>query len=395
MTVIGSVAAPSFPELAMPSRILMGPGPDMVHPRVMAAMSAPILGHLDPEFLEVMNRTQEMLRYVFKTSNRFTIPISGTGSAAMEACVASAIEPGDAVLVCINGYFGLRIADMARRHGGDVRTIERPWGDVFSADEVRDALRARPAKLVAIVHAETSTGALQPLDEIVAVVHEGGALILVDAVTSLGGVPLDVDEVGIDFCYSGTQKCIGAPPGLGPITVGPRAEEKLSSRAKPVDTWYLDLTLLQQYWGPTRTYHHTAPISMNFALYEALRLICEETLEARWSRHRTNAELLWAGLEDIGVTLHVPREHRLPSLTTAVIPSGIDDELVRRRLLEEYSIEIGGGIGSLKGKVWRIGLMAETSRRENVLILLAALERILGYRRGATYTSRLSRTRGD
>lgn len=377
MTVAESVSAPTFPELAMAPRILMGPGPDMVHPRVMAAMAAPILGHLDPEFLEVMDRTQQMLRYVFQTSNRLTIPISGTGSAAMEACVASAVERGDPVLVLVNGYFGLRIAEMARRHGGEVRTLERPWGEILTADEVRDALRAHPARVVAVVQAETSTGALQPLKEIADVVHEAHALLIADAVTSLGGVPLWVDEWGIDLCYSGTQKCVGAPPGLGPVTVGPRAEEKLARRTRPVDTWYLDLTLLQQYWGPSRTYHHTAPITMNYALYEALRLICEETLEARWARHEANAELLWSGLQQIGIGLHVPADHRLPSLTTAVIPAGVDDVGVRRQLLEEYRIEIGGGIGELKGKVWRIGLMAETSRAEHVLTLLAALKRIL------------------
>lgn len=377
MIARNSAAAPIFPSLAMTPRILMGPGPDMVHPRVMGAMGAPIVGHLDPEFLTVMERTQEMLRYLFQTKNRMTIPISGTGSAAMEACVASVVEPGDSVLVCISGYFGLRMADMARRHGGDVRTITRPWGEVFEPDDVRSALAAHPAKVVAIVHAETSTGALQPLDEIAAVVHKVGALLLVDTVTSLGGVPVHVDDIGIDLCYSGTQKCIGAPPGLGPITIGPRAEAKLVARAQPVDTWYLDLTLLQQYWGPARTYHHTAPISLNFALYEALRLICEESLEERWARHRSNAELLWMGLEEMGISLLVPHEYRLPSLTTAVIPEGVDDQKVRRSLLDEYGIEIGGGIGDLKGRVWRIGLMAETSRRANVVMLLAALQHIL------------------
>ena len=371
---------PPGPVLGLPMspRLLLGPGPDMVHPRVMAALSAPILGHLDPEFLGVMDRTQQLLRYVFQTRNRLTLSVPGTGSAAMEAGVASLVEPGDRVLVCINGYFGSRIAEMARRHGGDVATIERGWGEVFGADEVRDALRQRPASVVAIVHAETSTGALQPLDEIVQVVHEAGALLIVDAVTSLGGVPLGVDELGIDLCYSCTQKCLGCPPGLGPVTVGPRAAEKLEGRRAPVDSWYLDLALLQRYWGPERTYHHTAPISLTFALYEALRMIAEEGLEARWARHRANAELLWSGLEALGLALHVPAAHRLPSLTTVRIPEGVDESAVRARLLSEYGIEIGGGLGELKGRVWRIGLMGHSSRPENVTLLLGALGRLLG-----------------
>lgn len=368
----------AFPALAMSSRVLMGPGPDMVHPRVTAAMGAPLLGHLDPEFLRIMDRTGELLRYVFETRNRVTIPISGTGSAAMEASVAAMVEPGDPVLVCVNGYFGSRIAEMARRHGGDVATIERPWGEVFTPEEVREALRKRPARVVAIVHAETSTGALQPLDDIARVVHENDAILIVDAVTSLAGVPVRVDDVGIDVCYSGTQKCLGCPPGLGPITMGERAERKLADRSSPVRSWYLDLTMLAQYWGPERTYHHTAPISLNFALYEALRMVAEETLEARWARHRRNAELLWAGLEELGLGLHVALEHRLPSLTSVLIPEGVDDAGVRRRLLSDYGIEIGGGLGELKGRVWRVGLMGHSSREENVLLLLAALKRLLG-----------------
>jgi alanine-glyoxylate transaminase/serine-glyoxylate transaminase/serine-pyruvate transaminase len=368
----------TFPPLAMNPRILLGPGPDMVHSRVTAAMTAPLLGHLDPEFLEIMDRTGHLLRYVFETENKVTIPISGTGSAAMEAAVASMVEPGDPVLLCVNGYFGLRIAEMARRHGGDVATIQRPWGEVFTPDEVRDALRARPARVVGIVHAETSTGALQPLDEIAQVVHEADAVLIVDAVTSLAGVPVRVDEVGIDVCYSATQKCIGCPPGLGPITIGPRAEAKLARRSSPVRSWYLDLTMLARYWGPERTYHHTAPISLNYALYEALRMIAEETLPERWARHLRNAMLLWDGLVELGLELHVAPEHRLPSLTTVRIPDGVDDLAVRGRLLSDYRIEIGGGLGELKGRVWRVGLMAHSSREENVVMFLAALRRVLG-----------------
>ena len=371
------IEPPVFPANEMAPRILLGPGPDMVHPRVTAAMTAPLLGHLDPDFLILMDRTQQLLHYAFQTENRLTLPVSGTGSAGMEAVVASIVEPGDDVLVCINGYFSARIAEMARRHGGQVETIERPWGEVFSADEVADALRRRPARVVAIVHAETSTGALQPLEDIVAVVHELGALLIVDAVTSLGGVPLRVDELDLDAVYSGTQKCLGCPPGLAPVTLGRRAEEKLAARTRLVDTWYLDLSIVQRYWGPERTYHHTAPIALNFALYEALRMVAEEGLEARWERHRRNAMLLWEGLAELGMTLHVPLAHRLPSLTTVRIPDGVDDAGVRGRLLRDYGIEIGGGLGTLKGRVWRIGLMGHSSRAENVELLLGALRRIM------------------
>ena len=367
-----------WPAYGMAPRVLLGPGPSMVDPRVMAAMSAPLIGHLDPEFLAVMDRTVDLLRYVFQTSNRLTIPISGTGSAGMEAAVASMVEPGDPVLVCVNGYFGLRLAEMARRQGAEVAAIHRPWGEVFTADEVRDALRTRSARVVAIVHAETSTGALQPLDEIASVVHEVDAILIADTVTSLGGVPVRVDESGLDVCYSGTQKCLGCPPGLAPITLGPRAEDRMAKRKAPVRNWYLDLSMLSQYWGPERTYHHTAPVSMNFALYEALRLIAEETLEARWARHRRNAEMLWAGLEDMGLALHVAPDVRLPSLTTVRIPEGADDAAIRSRLLTDYRIEIGGGLGELKGRVWRVGLMAHSSRPENVELILGALRRLLG-----------------
>jgi alanine-glyoxylate transaminase / serine-glyoxylate transaminase / serine-pyruvate transaminase len=373
----GPPEAPALPPIAMSPRVLLGPGPDMVHPRVTAAMTAPLLGHLDPDFLALMDGTQQLLRYAFRTDNRLTLPISGTGSAGMEAAVASVVEPGDPVLVCINGYFGARIAEMARRHGGEVETIERPWGEVFGADEVREALRRRPARVVAIVQAETSTGALQPLAEVAQVVHEQAGLLIVDAVTSLAGVPLEVDGWDLDVVYSGTQKCVGAPPGLAPVTIGVRGEAKLAARRTPVDTWYLDLSMLQRYWGPERTYHHTAPISMNFALYEALRMIAEEGVEARWERHRRNAQLLWDGLEELGMVLHVPAAHRLPSLTTVRIPDGVDDAAVRARLLRGYGIEIGGGLGTLKGKVWRIGLMGHSSRPENVELLLGALRRIL------------------
>lgn len=366
-----------FPTLEMPTRILLGPGPSMVDPRVLRAMSSPVIGHLDGYFLQVMDRTQELLRYVFQTENRLTIPVSGTGSAAMETSVANMVEPGDRVLICINGYFGLRLADMAQRYGGDVETITRPWGEIFTPAEVKQALDARPAKVVAIVHAETSTGALQPLDEIAEIVHGQGGVLIVDAVTSLGGIPVRVDELGIDVCYSGTQKCLSCPPGLGPITLSARAEEFLAERKTPVANWYLDLTLIQKYWGKERTYHHTAPVSANFALYEGLRLVAEEGLEARWARHRANAEMLWQGLQDLGLELHVPEGHRLVSLTTVRVPQGVDEAGVRASLMQDYNIEIAGGLGELKGKIWRIGLMGYSSRQENVLALLGALRRFL------------------
>jgi alanine-glyoxylate transaminase/serine-glyoxylate transaminase/serine-pyruvate transaminase len=369
-----------YPELDSGPRVLLGPGPSMVHPRVLRAMAAPLVGHLDPYFLQIMDRTQDLLRYVFQTKNQLTIPISGTGSAAMEASVANFIEAGDSVLVCINGYFGHRLTDMAQRYGGEVFTINRSWGEVFTPQEVEEAVVAHKAKVVAIVHAETSTGAKQPLDEIAKVVHDQGGILIVDAVTSLGGIPVRVDEIGIDVCYSGTQKCLSVPPGLGPITVSPRAEEILSKRKTTVPNWYLDLSMVQKYWGTERTYHHTAPISSNYALYEGLRLIAEEGLENRWDRHRRNAQLLWEGLEELGLSLHVPKEFRLESLTTVRIPNGVDDVKIRTQLLKNYNIEIAGGLGELKGKVWRIGLMGYSSRAENVLLLLTALERALGKR---------------
>jgi alanine-glyoxylate transaminase/serine-glyoxylate transaminase/serine-pyruvate transaminase len=361
-----------------PTRLLLGPGPSMVDPRVLRAMAAPLVGHLDPWFVKLMDSNQELLRYAFQTVNPLTIPISGTGSAAMEAAIANLVETGDEVLVCVNGYFGLRQADMAGRYGGKVHEIHKPWGQIFSPDEIRQALHETPAKVVCIVQAETSTGALQPVEEIARIVHAQGGIIIVDAVTSLGGVPILVDAWDIDVCYSGTQKCLSCPPGLGPITLGPRAEEILHQRKSKVPNWYLDLTMIQKYWGRERTYHHTAPITANYALYEALKIVAEEGLENRWARHRANAELLWAGLQEIDLTCHVPESYRLPSLTTIRVPDGVDELLVRKRLLEEYDIEIAGGLGELKGKIWRVGLMGFSSRPENVLLFLEALRRILG-----------------
>ncbi len=366
-----------YPELNPPFRILLGPGPSMVHPRVLRVMTTPLVGHLDPAFLQIMSEVQVLLREVFRTTNRLTLPISGTGSAGMEAALANFIEPGDSVLICVNGYFGERMCDMAARLDAEVHRLERPWGEVFTPEEIDAALHKHPAKLVALVHAETSTGALQPMEGIADVVHRHGALLLVDCVTSLGGVPVYVDNWGIDIAYSGTQKALSAPPGLAPMTISPRAEEVLKQRKTKVPSWYLDLTLVQKYWGTERTYHHTAPITMIYALREALRVVLNEGLERRWRRHRRNAELLWQSLEELGLELVVPEEYRLPTLTTVRVPEGFNEAFLRRRLLEDYNIEIAGGLGAFKGKVWRIGLMGFSSQRSYVLLLLAALEDIL------------------
>lgn len=364
-------------ELNPPPRLLLGPGPSMVHPRVLRAMATPLVGHLDPYFLQIMDATQQLLRYTFQTKNRLTIPVSGTGSAAMEAAIANVVEPGDPVLVCVNGYFGLRMAEMARRYGGEVELLQIPWGDVFTPEQVGEALKKQRYKVVALVHAETSTGALQPLEEISRLVHEQGGLLVVDAVTSLGGIPVLVDEWDLDVCYSGAQKCLSCPPGVSPITFGPRAEKKLNERQAPIPAWYLDLSIVQKYWSGERTYHHTAPISCNYALYEGLRIVAEEGLENRWQRHRANAQLFWDGLQELGLEPHVPVEQRLPTLTTVRVPEGVDEASVRQRLLQEYHIEIAGGLGELKGKIWRVGLMGYSSQRENILLLLAALRQIL------------------
>jgi alanine-glyoxylate transaminase / serine-glyoxylate transaminase / serine-pyruvate transaminase len=370
-----------YSDLDLSPRILLGPGPSMVSPRVLRSLATPLVGHLDPEFLKLMEEVQQLLRYVFQTKNELTVPISGTGSAGMEAALCNFIEPGDRVLIAIQGYFGERLFDMAGRYGAVVDRLEKPWGQVFDPEEIKTALSQAKYKLIAIVHAETSTGALQPgISEIAAAAHQYGALLVLDAVTSLGGLPVEIDAWDVDIAYSGTQKSISAPPGLAPLTVSPRAREILRSRKEPVHNWYLDLSLLEKYWGNERTYHHTAPISMNYSLREALRIVAEEGLETRFARHRANAELLWAGLEEMDLSLMVPLEYRLPTLSTPLVPPGIDEMDVRRHLLNDYNIEVAGGFGQLKGKVWRIGLMGFSSRRENVTLLLAALRQILSSR---------------
>ena len=364
-------------QLEVPPRLLLGPGPANVHPRVLRALATPQVGHLDPEFLRIMNEIQEMLRYAWQTDNRLTIPVSGTGSAAMEASIANTVEPGDVVVVGCNGYFGERMVDMAGRYGADVKRLEKPWGQAFSLDELREAVETHRPAVLGLVHAETSTGARQPLDGVGELCRAHDCLLLIDTVTSLGGVPLHLDAWQVDVAYSGTQKCLGCPPGLGPLTLGPRALDKLERRSTGVPNWYLDLTLVTKYWGKERSYHHTAPINMNYAIREALRLICEEGLEARWARHQANAELLWDGLADLGLDCHVDEEIRLPSLTTVRVPDGVDAKAVARTLLDDYNIEIAGGLGQLAGQVWRIGLMGYNSRPENVYRLLDALGRTL------------------
>nr|WP_202895832.1 alanine--glyoxylate aminotransferase family protein [Iningainema tapete] len=363
--------------LVVPSRLLLGPGPSNAHPTVLEAMNKPPVGHLDPAFLAIMDEIQSLLRYVWQTDNQYTIAVSGTGTAAMEAAIANATEPGDVVLVGVAGYFGNRLVDMAGRYGGDVRTITKPWGQVFTLDELRSAVSTHRPAILALVHAETSTGARQPLEGVGELCREFGCLLLVDTVTSLGGVPIFLDEWGVDLAYSCSQKGLGCPPGASPLTMSQNAVEKLKRRQTKVANWYLDMTLLSKYWGSDRIYHHTAPINLYYALREALRLVAQEGLASCWQRHQQNVEYLWQGLEELGLSLHVDRQFRLPTLTTVRIPQGVDGKAVARQLLLEHNIEISGGLGELAGKVWRVGLMGFNSRKESVDRLLEALRQVL------------------
>ena len=367
-----------FPELRPAARVLLGPGPSNVHPRVMKAMASPVVGHLDPDFIRVMEDTKKLLRSVFRTENQITFPISGTGSAGMEAAIVNLVEDGDEVVIGVNGVFGTRLAEIAERQGATVHRVEAEWGKIVEPEKIAGALsKIRNPKLVAIVHAETSTGVQQPVEEIARMAHKAGALIVLDAVTSLGCIPVEIDKWGIDACYSCTQKGIGAPPGLAPFTMSERAMEVVRKRKTKPRSWYLDVSIIEQYWGPERLYHHTAPISMNYALYEALRMIVEEGLQNRWKRHVANATALQNGLHAMGLKLAAQEGYRLPQLTTVSVPESIDEAKVRAALLKDFNTEIGAGLGPLKGKVWRIGLMGESSRRENVMLVLNALEEIL------------------
>jgi alanine-glyoxylate transaminase/serine-glyoxylate transaminase/serine-pyruvate transaminase len=366
-----------YRDLDPVTRVLMGPGPSDVPPRVLRAMAAPTLGHLDPDFLVLMSETQQLLRAVFQTENALTMPVSGTGSAGMEACFVNLVEPGDQVAIVVNGVFGSRMVDCAGRLGAEVIPIEAEWGRAVDPGAVESALRGRQPKIFAVVHAETSTGVRQPLPDIVKIAKDQGALVMLDCVTSLGGVEVTLDAWGIDAAFSGTQKCLSCPPGLAPLSFNDKAVEKLLTRKNKVPSWYLDLTMVRDYWGSQRKYHHTAPINMIYALREALRIVLEEGLEARFARHRLNHEALVAGVEAMGLRMLVPPAERLVSLNAVVIPGGADDAGTRRALLEQFGLEIGAGLGPLAGKMWRVGLQGHSATERNVMLFLTALEAVL------------------
>jgi len=360
-----------------PNRLLLGPGPSDAAPSVLKALSNPLLGHLDPAFIGMMEEIKSMLRQVFQTKNEMTFPVSGTGSAGMEFCLVNLIEPGDDVVVCINGVFGMRMADLAIRCGANVIKVEAPWGEIIRPEQVKEAVAGKSPKLIALVHAETSTGALTPAEEISKIAHDAGALMLLDTVTSLGGCEVDIDGWSIDAVYSGTQKCLSCPPGLAPVSLSPKALEIANNRKTKVQSWYLDVNLLSGYWGTERVYHHTAPISMNYALHESLRLVLEQGLQTRWARHKANHEKLVAGLKKLGLGIASQEGHQLWQLNAVTVPEETDEAQVRKRLLEEYQIEVGAGLGPMKGKIWRVGLMGESSTAENVDRYLDAMTQIL------------------
>jgi alanine-glyoxylate transaminase/serine-glyoxylate transaminase/serine-pyruvate transaminase len=366
-------------ELLAPYRLMMTPGPCSIDPRVYRAMSTPLVGHMDPWFTEMIGEVQVLLRRAFQTENRVTFPISASGSGGIEAAVVNPLEPGDEAIVCVNGNFSERMAVIASRvPATTIHRVEAPWGRTVDPNDVRKAAKGRKIKFVGVCHGETSTGVISPIDDFRKVADEAGALLVVDAVATLCGTPLNVDRQRIDLCFSGTQKAISAPPGMSPITVGPRMEEVLRARKTPVQSWYFDLTTTMNFWGKDRTYHHTPPISIVFALREALRIVFEEGLEGSWQRHRQNQLALIAGLEALGVQLFVPNPNdRLPTVTSVYVPKSVEDGRVRRQLLDEFGIEIAGGIGPLKGKIWRIGLMGYVSQAKHILFFLAALEKVL------------------
>jgi alanine-glyoxylate transaminase/serine-glyoxylate transaminase/serine-pyruvate transaminase len=384
-----------------PRRTLLGPGPSDVPERVLAAQARPTIGHLDPAFIGLMEEIKELLRYTFRTENALTMPVSGPGTAGMESCVVNLVEPGETVVVCRNGVFGGRLREMVERCGGTAVMVEDTWGRAVTPEKVEEALRQHPeAVAVAVVQAETSTGALSDVREIAGIARRHGALSVVDAVTSLGGSPLEVDAWAVDAVYSGTQKCLSCPPGLAPLSFGERAVEKLRGRKTPVQSWFLDLSLVMAYWGDgaQRSYHHTAPVNSLYGLHEALLVLREEGLEESWARHERNHLALRAGLEALGLTYVVPEAERLPQLNLVTVPEGVDDARARRRLLLEHGVEIGAGLGALAGKVWRIGLMGHSSRPENVLLCVDALGEVLaseGHRVDAAGARRAAEARLD
>ena len=363
-----------------PVRTLMGPGPSDVHPRILEALSRPTVGHLDPAFGEMMEQTKELLRYAFQTQNTLTMPVSAPGSAGMETCFVNLVEPDDKIIVCINGVFGGRMKENVERSGGTAVVVEDEWGRAVDPAKLEDALKDNPdAKIVAFVHAETSTGAHSDVKTLVDLAHRNDCLTIVDTVTSLGGNELRIDDWRVDAVYSGTQKCLSCTPGISPVSFNEAALDKVHNRSHKVQSWFLDLNLVMGYWGGEgkRTYHHTAPVNAMYALHEALLMLHEEGLENAWARHRKLHLALKAGLESMGLALIVPEDERLPQLNTVTIPVGVDDAAVRTRLLREFNLELGAGLGALAGKVWRIGLMGHSCRAENVLLCVGALEAVL------------------
>jgi alanine-glyoxylate transaminase/serine-glyoxylate transaminase/serine-pyruvate transaminase len=361
----------------LPARLLLGPGPSPVPHRVLEAMAHPTIGHLDPAFLALMDEVRDGLRYIFRSKNAMTLAMSGTGSAGMETVVVNLVEPGDRVLVAVNGVFGGRLAEVARRAGAEVTTVDAPWGRAIDPRAIEDAVKETRPAIVAIVHAETSTGVENPIAGLADPIHDAGALLVVDCVTSLGGMPVEIDAWGVDAAYSGTQKCLSCPPGLSPVTLGDRAVAKLAARKTKVQSWYLDLSLVRAYWGQERAYHHTAPINMLYALHEAIAIVREEGLDARFARHRAAHEHLAASLGALGLDFVSEAGHRLPMLNAIVAPAGRDEAALRRALLEEHGIEIGGGLGDFKGRAWRVGLMGHGATTASVDALASALRALL------------------
>ena len=365
-------------ELNPNTRVLMGPGPSDAHPRVLKAMATPLIGHLDPQFLEIMDDIKVMVQKTMQTKNHLTFVVSAPGSAGMETCLVNLLEPGDEALICVHGVFGNRMADIVERCGAKLIRIDAPWGSPIDPAQVKQTLMTCKPKIVAIVHAETSTGVLQPLEEISKLVHDAGALFVVDAVTSYCGTEIKVDEWGIDAIYSGSQKCLSAPPGLSPVSFSDRAVAALDRRKTKVQSWFLDLTMVKNYWaGAKRAYHHTGPISAMYAMREALRLVLEEGLEKRFERHRKNHLLLKEGLESLGFEFLVEEPYRLPMLNAVKLPKGVDDATTRMRLLNEFNIEVGGGLGDFAGKIWRVGLMGNSATPNHVNQLVGALKEII------------------